>query len=730
MKRLLPFFFILPFCSLIAQTNVRAWYADGQVWVVWEADFPLPETYAIYAKNSPFSDVGDATLIGRLFAWEYGAGALKEQVDTMATYRVPNGQGGIYQLALNEGLFVATPHQSGSVYFAVVRWGETEVVAGVNITDAAVPFDYNPVGDPVECHLQAVFPSPFAAGFTCFAFYLWADGRQNQWDSRPDFPVMANAAKNGMPSLFMISVPNDLDTSQLFPLTVWLHGGGGNARQSLAGSRPIINIKPEQGILLAHNDDLVGWRASVPPNPEGPSWHFGWRKNYDPFNADNIPTSVDTVVNYTQRRYLWIDQWLQRRFNIDATRININGHSMGGAGTTALAKCFPDHYASATIFNNGFGGPAADQGAPLFGPASLNFPTNLKNINNQTIGFIQLWNLIDNCSTMPDWPLIRCYHSKNDENDAMKWDAFVVENYRKTDSLGMGVQLFWSERDHGIDTGPDFNDHWHNGISPDLQTAYDDVAYEEAHFRSDTWLPAFFNHRFDPASNNPGDGTPGTGPNSSGDDWGTWGGYHRWEDVVIEDGFYSEIYKATVWLEDSSPFANDNCPVDQLTADMAVRRVPAPHETFCDFSNPPAAWVYEVQDISSGDYLDGGSIDCVGDDLMIIRDLVVYKKSIRKIKVTIYLIVPVTSVGPTPFTAVLMPNPAKESTLLRVDLQKPSGLSITLTNASGLIHTQFYSAQTGENQITLQVDDLSPGLYFVQIIDRFGNEAVMKMVKQ
>ncbi len=249
-------------------------------------------------------------------------------------------------------------------------------------------FGYDPLNDPVECHLQATFPSPFATGFTCFAFYMWADGRQNQWDNRPDFPVMANAAKRHAQPVpgqrAQRAGHHDRRTAHHL-----LHGGGGIARQSLAGSRAIVNINPETGILVAQNDDLLGWRLSVPPNPEQPSWHFGWRKNWDPFNPDNAPTTPDTVVNYTQRRYIWIDERLIKHFNIDPNRININGHSMGSAGSTALAKVYPRHYASATIFNNGFGGPVNDEAVATFGPTADNYPTNLLNRAGQTVGFCQ-----------------------------------------------------------------------------------------------------------------------------------------------------------------------------------------------------------------------------------------------------------------------------------------------------------------------------------------------------
>ena len=39
-----------------AQTAIRAHYDNGQVWVVWEASAPLPETFAIYGSDAPIHD--------------------------------------------------------------------------------------------------------------------------------------------------------------------------------------------------------------------------------------------------------------------------------------------------------------------------------------------------------------------------------------------------------------------------------------------------------------------------------------------------------------------------------------------------------------------------------------------------------------------------------------------------------------------------------------------------
>ncbi len=694
-----------------AQTNVRAWYAEGQVWIVWHVSLPLPLTVGVYESPAPFTDISAATLIGRPFNLDYLPTALKEQVDTSSTYRIPDGNGGVYQLDRNEGLFVFTPHQAGALYFAVVPWGQTQITAGDNITDAAIAFDYDPLHDPVECHLQSAFPDPFAAGYTCFAFYMWVDGRDDYWNARPDFPVMGNAAKNGMAGFFFISVPNDLDTTHPFPLSVWLHGGGGNARQSLAGSRAEINISPQKGILLSHNDDVFGSRGQGFPFPENPSFHFGYRKNWDPFVVNNFPAEEDTIINYTQRRYLWIDAWLMRHYNIDPASIHIHGHSMGSWGATALAKAYPEHYATATIFNNGFRGPDPGTGVSLFGEGAQNFPTNLKNRNGETVHFLDIFDLTTSISNQRDWPLFHSYHSKNDTGDSNYWGESVVNNYIAADAGGQGMALYWSEREHGVDTGPAHNDHWVSGIPADQQTITDNVDWNETLTRSDMSFPAFFNHREDPNANDPGDGTPGTGVNGVGDDWGTWGGWHRWDNASIVD--QAGQWSVVAWLESNAIFDHDHCPFPSLMADLAIRRP----VNFKPATGNTINW--KTEDVATGNILQSGTVDVNEDDLVLIRQIVLYPENVRKVKITITDPAVATHEPPSVESQLvyLSPNPAKAYTTIHFTLHAAADVQIGIYDLEGRLllspgKKYYYS---GDQQQTIGIDHLQAGIYFVRV---------------
>lgn len=710
---LLCLFGVFP-AFLFAQTNMRAWYADGQVWVVWQVEKPMPETYAIYAKPTAFTNTSQATLVGRLFRDEYLPAAMKEQVDTSLTYRIPNGQGGAYQLKADEGLFVFTPHKAGSSFFAVVAWGNTAVNQGVNLTQTAVQFQYNPVGDPVECHLQKTFISPFDSDYRCFAFYMWADGRQNQWENRPDFPVMANAAKNGMPSFFMISAPLNLDTTGGIPLSVWLHGGGGTARQSLAGSRQDIHLNPKQGILLAHNDDFFCYLLTYYSGFGSSTKHFGWRKNFDPFTGE-APTAVDTIVNYTLRRYRWIDDWLVRNYHVDPARININGHSMGSRGTTMLAKTFPDHYASATILNNG----GADDDPPalidiVYGPTALKFPSNLTDYNGNVVPFVQLTDYTTRLSNQRDLPLMRFFHSKNDKNDAMltgnSWDAGVVANFRAADSLGNGAVLSWSERAHGPDTGPDYNDHWINGNAATQQTVVDDIAYEEAHFRSDISFPAFFNHRLDPDNNDPGTGKNGIN-NGDGDNWGTWGGYHRWENT-LEDAALG--WQTTAWLESGAVFGNDNCPENSLKADLAIRKP----QKFKPTTGKTLKWT--VKDAVSGQVLQNGQTTVRADNLVVIPQIEVFRESIRKVRISIFDPSVPTSEAESVEALRISPNPTNGQIFLKTAFQRARVFDLR-----GQLVLENPTSESGQ----LDVFALPSGVYFLEILTGNNLRKVGRFVK-
>src|SRR3990172_3948328 len=118
-------FLILTVASL-SQTNVRGWYRNGQVWIVWQETGVRPQTYAIYSSPNLFTNTNQAILIGRLFFEEWSGFDLKNNAnDSTVRYRVPLPGSGFDTLESNEGLFVETVVATGTRYYAVIKYGDT-----------------------------------------------------------------------------------------------------------------------------------------------------------------------------------------------------------------------------------------------------------------------------------------------------------------------------------------------------------------------------------------------------------------------------------------------------------------------------------------------------------------------------------------------------------------------------------------------------------------------------
>jgi len=509
-------FLILTVASL-SQTNVRGWYRNGQVWIVWQETGVRPQTYAIYSSPNLFTNTNQATLIGRLFFEEWSGFDLKNNAnDSTVRYRVPLPGSGFDTLESNEGLFVETVVATGTRYYAVIKYGDTTVTAANRVQ---VNYTFS-LTEPPTCYLQ--FAATNTSGFPYKIYCMWADGRDNWWTGRPDFPVMANKNKNGIPHLFIVSEPQGGQGPGKVPAAIFLHGGGGSAAASIPPDRPEINITPGPGLIIAHNDKM--YRLFDTSDVNMNTWFFGWYKSYNPFvpAPETIPN--DTVINYTQRRVIWTNDWLVRNRNVDSTRISIMGHSMGSAGATQLAKVYPDKFAVLCIFNNGVDGPLGSN--HLFGDKFDNLPTNLKDINGSVVRMSQIFDLTSNVSPYRDLPITGFWHGKNDQNGTMKWDSMVVVNYRRADSLGFGMRLYWDERMHGLENW--HGSHWSNSPNTNDQTLRDNASYQY-HYRSNQSFPAFYKHSGRPGNYDPGNGNP-----TNGDPWGTWGGYHDWDTNITD----------------------------------------------------------------------------------------------------------------------------------------------------------------------------------------------------
>ena len=705
-------FFLLLTVDTSAQTNVRAWYAQGQVWVVWQTAPPFPETYAIYKKNTAFNNVNQATIIGRLFQYEYLSGTYLEQtLNPGFTYKIPQPDGSIYTLAPGEGLFVETVTGTGSAYYAVAEWGSASVTNGVNITSTAVPCTYDPVNDPVTCHLQLTQTLP--TGHKTNWYSMWAFGRQEHWAGRPDFPVMANAFKNGMPSMFIVSEALAMDTTsgKKIPLTHWFHGGGMVASQFLANDFRVFNCEPKLGISVSHNDDFAVKTVTEEGDTvftAGRSLWFGWTKSHNPFNPGFDAGAGDTVINYTQRRIMWINDWLIKHYNVNPNRVALQGYSMGSAGASALGKAFPNRFSTVCAFNNGYRGGMDPTSQRIMGSAAENLPTSLRRAPNDVVRVNEVFDLTTPMSIYRDFPLFRTWAGKNDPNDRMHWGPDLIAQYRIADSLGLGTQISWDERFHVYDV---LGMHWIKDFSADQQTYRDDLNFQEL-FQSNQSFPAFFNHRLEPLNNDPGIGMPGIN-NGDGDNWGTWGGWHNWDVATLTDE--PGVWEVTAWLTGNAAFPNDNCPEQALLTTVAIRKPQAFHPA------PGKMLQWRVSDISNNLVIQAGLTTVQPNGLVVVPQIFVTKETFRKIRIKIFD--PSVATQETeellPDNA-FFPNPTSGILFFKNEFE-----TLRIFDLNGKILLEKHE----KGAMQLDVSHLQNGFYFVEISGGNGARKISRFVK-
>jgi hypothetical protein len=563
----------------------------------------------IYMSAAAQVNVANMTKIGRVFPPEYTGTRLQSLVPA-ARLLIPTPGGGTYRLAANEGCFAYTPRAAGVGFFAVVDSGATVVIAA---NSAATAYAYNPVGDPVRPHAQFVGFTP--GGQRYVAYTLWADGQADWNNSRPDIPVLADADKNGVPHVFVVTEPVGGLPPGPRPCLFAHHGGEGEYQLFLPGvpARANMSLTLSDGIVVTPDDSFF---SNIDGTLErtNTGW-YGYTPDYDPFNPVIAePPSTATVVNYTQRRIYWVMDWLlsgNSPYMVDPSRIAAVGHSGGGRGMSTLSRTQPDRYCATVVYT-----PATNPTIPpdgriayLHGSWEQNLDTNLTGPDGDIVGYADLATHGNRISASErDFPLTRYFFGKRDEKESAAWSPAIRDTMDFLDDTEMGIMIFWDEREHAVEKWDnetdDANDD-HPGPWPDVgqwiapvRTRRASGQYLVDTYRNNRSYPGFFHVDVDPAT--PGlQPDPGPGDPDLGAPWGTWGGYMDWDNATMVDT--STRWECTVYAAANQLASIDRSPATQYVADVAPRRTqnfnPAEGTTVYWYLLPEATNVVSSQGI-------------------------------------------------------------------------------------------------------------------------------------
>jgi pimeloyl-ACP methyl ester carboxylesterase len=700
-----------------AQTNVRAWNADGQVFIVWEISAQPALTYRVFMNRFASGTTTGAISLGAVFEPEWSGARLK-LAKPNATWRVPDGNGGFYQLAGNEGLFVFTPHEADNqgVYFMVVKDNEITVTDS-NRTAQPITVVYDPINQSVKCHLQ--FTGIASQSFPYAVFAMWADGRNDPNDARPDFPIMANAAKNGAPHVFAVFQPADGLPAEPYPAVVCLHGGGPQGSYWAYAPNSIhyrnTGNVPVNGVTIAFDDRLyISNNGTV--NTDRPSNWFGWHTQMTTLTASVTPANA-IVVPYTLRRLIWTLDWLLQSssYNIDSTRIAIMGNSMGGTGTLLLSRWKPERFSAATAFVPPHYTP--ETGSRLFGNTQTNLKTTEIGPDGDTLRVNDFFDpAIRISATQRDYPITRIYRGRCDE--AAEWGSQHIQLYNQLNNIGMGIHLYWDNRDH---TASDWTVDDPQTSCPDLgqwvspvRTARASAGYQ-GRYKSNHSYPGFFN-------DDQNIGVPGRQPElgngnpSNGDPWGTWGGYFDWDVNTVVDS--TQRWECTVFLIGQAPVAIDNFQRDSAISSISVRKP--------NFFKPlPSTLLnWRLLDINDNMVLQSGTTQPGIDGVVSIDGLKIFKDPLK----TRLIIETAVSTGISDFgnenqSPEIFPNPAWE--FVTIHSQISGEWKYQIYNALGVKNASGVTLNK-----TLSIKGLQTGYYLLILEDCMGNRYSKRILIQ
>jgi len=323
-----------------AQTNLRAWHANGQTFLVWDLGGPVAgdATYGVHRSGSPIGSLAGVPFVGRVFA-DGGANTRIAELSPGARWVLPDGRGGSYAVGAAEAYFVFTPEGVGQAYYAVVPTGETAV--GADNTAGPV----RETVDPVTCHVQHQDPDVVIFGH-------WIDGRADHDGGRPGYPAMGNEWSNGIGFNLALWHPAGGLPPGPAPLVIYIHGGYGYLLQ-LSGVAPFV---VRDGLLATLDDPLDTLNPAGGNRVDQNTFWFGYQDGLNRFAAE-IPSGSETVVDYTARRVWWETGWIVENFQVDPLRVSLSGPSMGGLGTALHTQLRPDLYSAGLAYVPLLAGP-------------------------------------------------------------------------------------------------------------------------------------------------------------------------------------------------------------------------------------------------------------------------------------------------------------------------------------------------------------------------------------
>jgi hypothetical protein len=485
-------------------SDLKASARDGQVFLTWkEAETPRGTTFNVYASDSPIADVTKAKRIAHHIEqhsardwWEDPASFKKDApAGAPAGFRI---QGDGQRLDPQDGLFVHTvaADAKGMLFFAITNSDPS------GAEDTAISAGANSLAEGVAAPPAGIKP-------------IWQrEGQPPAAGAGKDKPLWLNLhAKGGVVANMEYLVFGD-DTMGWRP--------GLAFKFSVRVEADDVVVRPTDRVWInrPHNEAADGGTPAI--------WTFWYGYNSHIFDRKLMATGVPT--NYTERRNLWILNWVREQYQPDTNRWYCSGSSMGGCGTISFGLHHPELFAAChahvpiVSYTN-----LGESGGRRLGPSSASrlepscwtgpIPPDLK--TNEGVSLLDRMNGTKFVTeTRDDLPFLFLENGRQD--GSIPWQN-NPPFYRALSHARQGFAAYWDNGTHST-SGKD---------APDDVKAW---MQRFRRFRLDQSYPAFTNTSSD---RNAGNGAP--------DDGDIIGWINRgmdWKDIEDAPDHYSIVLLA------------------------------------------------------------------------------------------------------------------------------------------------------------------------------------------
>ena len=449
-------------------SGLKAAARDGQVFLTWqEAETPDGTTFNVYLSDHPIADVTRARRIAHHIErhsardwWEDPASFKKEAAAGKPVgFRIQDGGP---RLDPQGGLFVYTVRKdaAGKLFFAVTASDssgkeDATIIAAVNSLAEGVT--------PAAGELHPVWQSngaptaPGAGKGKALWLNIHAKGGVVGNSEYLIFGDETMGWREGIPFKFSVRVEGDA-----------------------------VVVRPTDRVWIN--------RPHVEANDGGTCaiWTFWYGYNSHIFDRSLMGSGVPT--NYTERRNLWILDWVRTQYQPDPNRWYCSGSSMGGCGTVSFGLHHPELFAAChahvPIVSYTYLGSAS---AHRLEPSCWTGPITADLKTNEGVPLLERMNSTKFVTeTRDDLPYLFLVNGRQD--GSIPWQN-NPPFYRALGEARQGFAVYWDNGKHDT-CGKD---------APEDVKAW---LLRFRKFRRDQSYPAFTNAS---CNRNPGNGAPDNG---------------------------------------------------------------------------------------------------------------------------------------------------------------------------------------------------------------------------